>query len=720
MWSALALCGGCSVQLAAKPGSSDQIAARELAASGDHDAALDRVESGLHRAQDPEIRARLLHDEAKLLIRIDPHARDRIVSALQASRALGYAPAAATLADYLMSGSAAPADVETAADLYMELHVENPMAAIRLAELIFTGAVTRPGVDPDRLVAGAAAQLRERAGAGDDGAALALARLYRDGTLSADSHDLAETYFGTAIVGGNETAVVELARMMLAAGDPRQAERARQMLEDAAGKGSVTSMAALARAHQDGSFANADLGQARHWYQRAIDTGAMSYTVPLASLVLEEEAPSPEDVQQAIALLEGPVAQGDPRAAMIRAKMHANGLGGPVDDAAAARLYQVAADGGLVPGVTALASAYAEGRGVPADLMRAVALWETAVDLGSTGALLDLGRAYAEGLGVTRDPMRAEDLLGRAVEAGSMGAAVALAELYETGIGDQPDLARALPLYRRAGEAGTLSAMRRLAELLGDPGSPVSDQAEAAVWLQRAADRQDSWAMFRLAQAYGRGSGVGRDPVASQQWVERYAAAEPGNEARIARAYEEGEFGWDNAGQAIAWYQRAAQDGDARAMRALAEAYEDGEGVSQDTERAADWLRRAAAAGDAAAMRSLAGDLADSGSSEDLAQAIALWRASAQRGDVRAMRDLAGALSASLASESDLAESVRWYEQAAAAGDGDAQYRLGMMYLQGFGVEVDSDRAREWLDLAARNNVRMATGALEALENATE
>mgnify|MGYP000780766156 FL=1 len=44
---------------------------------------------------------------------------------------------------------------------------------------------------------------------------------------------------------------------------------------------------------------------------------------------------------------------------------------------------------------------------------------------------------------------------------------------------------------------------------------------------------------------------------------------------------------------------------------------------------------------------------------------------------------------------------MKWYEQAASAGDARAQYIVGLAYLEGSGVPVDEGKAFNWLRLAA-------------------
>lgn len=64
----------------------------------------------------------------------------------------------------------------------------------------------------------------------------------------------------------------------------------------------------------------------------------------------------------------------------------------------------------------------------------------------------------------------------------------------------------------------------------------------------------------------------------------------------------------------------------------------------------------------------------------------------------------------------DDAAAARWFEVAAKAYHPAAQYDLGVLYFYGLGVPVDRDRAREWLDKAARQDYVPAMTLLGLME----
>jgi len=57
--------------------------------------------------------------------------------------------------------------------------------------------------------------------------------------------------------------------------------------------------------------------------------------------------------------------------------------------------------------------------------------------------------------------------------------------------------------------------------------------------------------------------------------------------------------------------------------------------------------------------------------------------------------------------QNDIKKAVEWYRKAAEQGDAGAQFRLGMAYLHGDGVEKDEKEALHWLRKAAQNDPQL-------------
>ncbi|MDB4761874.1 sel1 repeat family protein [bacterium] len=128
-----------------------------------------------------------------------------------------------------------------------------------------------------------------------------------------------------------------------------------------------------------------------------------------------------------------------------------------------------------------------------------------------------------------------------------------------------------------------------------------------------------------------------------------------------------------DAEEAVKWYRRAADQGNATAQYSLGRSYDYGEGVEKDAEEAVKWYRKAAEQGNATAQCSLG------------------WSYNNGEGV-----------------EKDAEEAVKWYRKAADQGNATAQYNLGLNYDNGEGVEKDAEEAVKWYRKAADQGIASA------------
>ncbi len=158
--------------------------------------------------------------------------------------------------------------------------------------------------------------------------------------------------------------------------------------------------------------------------------------------------------------------------------------------------------------------------------------------------------------------------------------------------------------------------------------------------------------------------------------------------------------------QAAFWYRKAAEQGDADAQESLGDLYRDGDGVSEDATEAAAWYRKAAEQGDADAQESL-GDLYRDGDGvpKDAAEAAALFRKAAEQGNARAQWSLGGLYLDGQGMPRDYAEAYFWYDLAV-AGEQDAsdskqvaKYRdEAASHLTHADLSREQERVREWFE----------------------
>ena len=109
--------------------------------------------------------------------------------------------------------------------------------------------------------------------------------------------------------------------------------------------------------------------------------------------------------------------------------------------------------------------------------------------------------------------------------------------------------------------------------------------------------------------------------------------------------------------------------------------YAKGLGVAADASQAVNWYRRAAEAGQANAQRNLGGCYRDGiGVEADATQAVAWYRRAADAGYCGAQCNLGGCYKDGTGVKPDPTQAVAWYRRAAEAGLADAQHSLGHCY----------------------------------------
>ena len=242
------------------------------------------------------------------------------------------------------------------------------------------------------------------------------------------------------------------------------------------------------------------------------------------------------------------------------------------------------------------------------------------------------------------------------------------AELKEKGLWIEPftEEAKALlkPLpegidleqLQKDAENNDIAAQIQLGNLYYEGAGVRKSRNEAIGWLQKAADQGSRDAEYRLALVLAdprRGANFRKAEEIFRKYAEHgYKDAQFCLGLLLERGYEREAAVWpkwkrdkDRMGkwrESVDWYRKAAEQGDARAMRALGMAYYEGERVEQDYGKAAEWFRKAAALGDFAAQRNIGYlYLKGKGVKKDKAEARKWLEKAAAQGDSYAQELLA-------------------------------------------------------------------------------
>ena len=93
----------------------------------------------------------------------------------------------------------------------------------------------------------------------------------------------------------------------------------------------------------------------------------------------------------------------------------------------------------------------------------------------------------------------------------------------------------------------------------------------------------------------------------------------------------------------------------------------------------------------------------------DYATALRQWKPLAEQGEAVAQYNLGVMYDNGYGVPQDYKEAVKWYRLAAEQGEAVAQYNLGLMYANGRGVPQDAPTAYMWFNIAAASGNKGAT-----------
>ena len=241
------------------------------------------------------------------------------------------------------------------------------------------------------------------------------------------------------------------------------------------------------------------------------------------------------------------------------------------------------------------------------------------------------------------------------------------------------------------------------------PDSPERKKLEFKLTKLRS-ELEDPSDYLKLARLYENGTGVSQNDSEALEWYRK--AAEKGNadaQIELGKRYFDGRGVSANEAEAVVWYRKAADKGNTEAQLELGDRYFEGRGVEQKYSTAAEWYRKAAEQGIARAQYQLGLMYSQGqGVERNYVEAAEWYRKAADQGLPEAQRSLAALFVDGNGVGQSYAEAEKWYRKAAEHGSKEAQYTLGCMYEYGKGVEQSNREAVIWLQKAAAQEYAQA------------
>ena len=251
----------------------------------------------------------------------------------------------------------------------------------------------------------------------------------------------------------------------------------------------------------------------------------------------------------------------------------------------------------------------------------------------------------------------------------------------------------------RAAEAERRQAEIALAEQQAEQQRLEAERLAAEHEAKENADRKAK------EEAYSKGLAAYKknDYPEAVKWYRK--AAEQGNATAqfdLGYCYKNGEGVEQSYVEAVKWYRKSAEQGYAAAQCNLGYCYKKGEGVEQSHEEAAKWYRKAAEQGNAVAQCCL-GYFYENGEGveQSSVEAVKWYRKAVEQGNATAQCNLGYCYKKGQGVEQSHVEAVKWYRKSAEQGNAAAQFNLGYCYEKGEGVEQSYAEAVKWYRKAA-------------------
>ena len=261
-------------------------------------------------------------------------------------------------------------------------------------------------------------------------------------------------------------------------------------------------------------------------------------------------------------------------------------------------------------------------------------------------------------------------------------------------------------------------ALGALAQLMAEGRGIDANPQQALALHSLAADKGQALSVLYVAQALLNDRLVERDVPRAQQMLRELVAAleTTGDQALpvygraltwLGQSFREGYAEVPAPDQALAWYQRAAQAGDATALLAMGHMAERGESPTLSRDDAVSYYRQALAAGNARAGLRLGFLFVTQDDGDNAAEGRALLETAAQAGLVEAHGGLAYAFENGIGGAPDAEQALAHYREAAHHSDAYAQLRMAYFHLQE-SEPPDYERAADWLAKAAAHDLPQA------------
>lgn len=285
------------------------------------------------------------------------------------------------------------------------------------------------------------------------------------------------------------------------------------------------------------------------------------------------------------------------------------------------------------------------------------------------------------------DYAQAKEYFEKAAEEGVVEAYCELGNLYFAGNGVDKDYKRAFELYQKGAKAGDPNSLHNLGMCYFWGQGTETDLQKAAFYNEKAAKAGVVKSMFDMGLNYERGYGVSQNIEKALFWFEKAAEEDfPMAFVELGNLYFVGELVEKDLEKSFNYYKRGAELNNPTSKLQLSEFYEEGIIVEKDLEKAKSLCQEAY---DYYYEKAI---VEDDGEAQFRLGIIYFYG--------MPLIDI----------DKDYTQSAEWFEKSAKNGYDHAQNNLGIMYTHGIGVAQNYEKAFYWYSQAAERMCQEAIG----------
>ncbi len=353
------------------------------------------------------------------------------------------------------------------------------------------------------------------------------------------------------------------------------------------------------------------------------------------------------------------------------------------------------------------------------DVKKAIELWQLAAELNDSSSQICISYAYYRGIIIKKSEEKCCYWINKAGKNDPIGQFYTARLFLEGNVLCQSTY-NALEQFKKSAESGFSLSAYHIGKLYYEGFDVTRSSTLAAYWFQRAADLELSDAQVALALMYAEGDGVPRSESKMIDLLRRASDHDnPVANYNLALSYFNGLTYHISRQEATALLRKAADAGYENALYRLGLLYSDPYGEEYDLDKGVDILTRLSENGNNDAMIELGLALLIGQSPKSkfdnvnyiyedtliyfkknkypFELALKWIKTAAENGSERANDLLPYAENYCTKGDSNTRSLFNYFDKRAMKDDVLSQYIVGMMYLDGFGVEVSTKQAlKNW------------------------